>query len=73
MNIQMIAYFELGADFLRLKSDRRLLADFKVPGAENLCRQIPVRLEDTKTSPEGRGHASGEQYSYKIRNTDGIR
>lgn len=68
----MIAYFELGADFLRLKSDRRLLADFKVPGAENFYRQIPIRLQDLKTSPEGHGHAAEEQYGYKIHNTDGV-
>lgn len=58
----MLAYFELNADFLRLKPDRRLLAQFKVPGAENLHCQIPVRLEDMKTSPERLGNAAGEQH-----------
>lgn len=54
------SYFQLSADFLRLESDRCLFADFKVPGAENLYCQIPSRLEDLKTSPEGLGYAVGE-------------
>lgn len=69
----MITYFELSADFLRLKSDGRLLADFEVPGAENFYCQIPSRLEDTEASPEGRGHAAGEQRSHKIHITEGTK
>lgn len=61
MKIQMMAYFELSADFLRLKSDGHLPADFKVPGAENLYRQIPIGLEDAEASPKGHGHAAGQQ------------
>lgn len=34
--IEVFTYFELSADCLRVKSDRCLLVDFKVPGAENL-------------------------------------
>lgn len=59
------SYFELSADFLRLKSDRCLLADFKIPGAKNLYCQIPIRLEDMKTSPKGLGHAAEEQHSHE--------
>lgn len=54
----MIAHLELSADFLRLKSHRGPLADFKVPGAEHFHCQNPMRLEDVKPSPEGCGHAA---------------
>lgn len=59
----MFAYFELSADFLRLKCDGCLLAEFKIPDAENLYWEVPTRLEDMKTSPEGLGHAAGEECS----------
>ncbi len=68
----MMAYFELSADFLTLKSDGRLPADFKVPAGENLYRQIPIGLEDAEVSPEGRGHAAGQQNSHKTHITDGV-
>lgn len=71
--IQIITYFELSADFLRQKSDWWLLAELKVPCAENLYRQIPVRLEDMKTFPDGLGYPVGEQYSHKTQNTGGLK
>lgn len=55
----LIPYFELCADFLRLQFDKRLLGDFEVPAAENLNCQIPLRLENTKVSPQRPGHAAG--------------
>lgn len=58
--IKRITYFELDADFLCLKSDCWFLADFEVPRAENLFRQIHVGLKDTETLPKGLGQAAGE-------------
>lgn len=61
----MSTYFELRADFLSLKSDGRLLADFKVPAAKHFFRQIPVGLEDLKIFPKGLGHAARERYDHQ--------
>lgn len=55
MSIHIRSYFELSADFLRLESDRYLLAHFKVPARKNFHSQILVRFEDLKVFSEGFG------------------
>lgn len=55
MSIHIKSYFELSADFLRLESDRYLLAHFKVPARKNFHSQILVRFEDLKVFSEGFG------------------
>lgn len=55
MSIHIRSYFELSADFLRLESDRYLLAHFKVPARKDFHSQILVRFEDLKVFSEGFG------------------
>lgn len=78
MSIHIRSYFELSADFLRLESDRYLLAHFKVPARKNFHSQILVRFEDLKVFSEGFGQpvkkeTKKTQYNQKRHNKNRIK